>query len=75
MSKIIVNISWDTENNGERPSAESLGLPVKIIVTLGISAGVCQIIVDTMDVDAVIDKLSAQYGYCIEGFTITVEEE
>lgn len=74
MTKIVLNITWDTKVDGEYAMPESLGLPDEISVTLGLSKELCHIIIDTMDVDLVIDKLSEQYGYHINSFIIFVEE-
>lgn len=72
MTEIKLKINWDTECDGEILTPEELNLPTEKRITIPLSAEICQIIADTMDVDAIIDKLSDQYGYCINEFLISV---
>lgn len=74
MAKIIFNIKWDTEDDGEVFPASDLGLPEKIVADVALPPSVCEAIINTMDADSIVDQLSDEYGYCIESFIVTVEE-
>lgn len=71
MTEINIKIDWDTEVDGEILSSESLKLPTEKIITVDIPKDICETILDTMDVDDIIDQLSDKYGYCVSGFIAT----
>lgn len=73
MVNVKIRIDWDTENDGERPDPKDLGLPTEKVIPVDLPEPVVQTILDTMDTDAVIDALSDEYGYCIEGFLANIE--
>ncbi len=67
----IIDIEWDTEDNGETLSPKELGLPTEVEVSK-------EEIVEEFDLDSdadeeeildfVADYLSDKYGYCLYGF-------
>lgn len=72
MTKIKVTIGWDTECDGEIIPPEELNLPIKKIITVNLPAEICDILIDTIDADSIIDYLSDKYGYCINNFLLQI---
>ncbi len=61
----VKNIKWDTDGM----SAKKLGLPKN--VTFSVSDEEYKEILE--DMDALTDKLSDEYGFCVESYTFDYE--
>lgn len=72
LTEVNVKIKWDT--SGEDLTDEEilgLNLPTDITFVLNIPKPIVDAVIDTMDGDEVVNALSDEYGWCIEGFFVT----
>lgn len=72
MTKIKITIDWDTECDGETVPPKELNLPTEKIINIDLPPEICDIIIDTIDIDAIIDCLCDKYGYCMYSLTMCI---
>lgn len=72
MTKIKVLIDWDTECDGEIIPPKELNLPTKKIITINLPAEICDVLINTIDADSIVDYLSDKYGYCVNTFLLQI---
>lgn len=72
-TEVNVQITWDTEIDGEIMPAEDLNLPTEKTIMVNLPHNLVESILNTIDTDEIIDKLSDKYGYCIQNFLATAK--
>lgn len=71
-TRVTLAIAWDTTDGDDEISPEEAGLPTEVSFDIGLPESICQALMGAVDSDAIVDILSDEYGYCVEGINIYI---